>query len=297
MSKYRIRIFSSFSSCDANKLNYENVCQSYIMENYGPENDKEIYITTGEDYTHVIIMNTAMPALNPRISKENVIGLAFEPPSFLGITQPFVEYAQKYIGKYYIGSSDGLPGPFVAGYGYMWHNTPPPIESLIPLASRPNIMSIMISEKTNAPGHSYRHQLVNQIFQHNLPVDLYGRGCRFYNNRRGVDDRLKGEFNEDNVMYTSYQFHICIENFETEYYMSEKITNPLVHGTVPIYLGARQIEKKFPESAIVLSGDLSRDLVLIAQILMNPGAYRKDICQERVRSEVNLLRNLDEVFF
>ena len=38
-----------------------------------------------------------MPDL--RVSKENVIGLAFEPIPFLDLTIPFIEYAQKHIGK------------------------------------------------------------------------------------------------------------------------------------------------------------------------------------------------------
>lgn len=295
MSKYRIRIFSSFSSESANKTNYETVCQAHLIENYGPEDEKEIYITTGDDYTHAIIMNTAMPQLTTKIPKANVIGLAFEPPQFLGINKQFIEYAKQNIGKYYIGSTYDLPLPFVPGYGYMWHNPPPKLSSLIPLASRPNIISMMISEKLNATGHLYRHQIVNQIFNHNLPIDLYGRGCRLYSNR-GLDNQLKGEFTEDAIMYTSYQFHICIENFQSDYYMSEKITNPLVHGTVPIYLGAENIEKKFPDSTIVLSGDLSKDMALLVQILINPGVYRKEINQEMVRTEVNLLKKLDEVY-
>ena len=296
MSKYRIRIFSSFSSDTTNKINYEKVCQAQFIENYGPDiNKKDIYITTSDDYTHVIIMNTAMPTLKPYMSKECVIGLAFEPPQFLGINKDFIEYAKRNIGKYYIGSVYELPLPFISGYGYMWHNPPPALSSLVPLASRPNIMSMMISEKLNATGHLYRHQIVNQIFQYNLPIDLFGRGCRLYNSK-APDYRLKGEFKEDSVMYTYYQFHICIENYQSDYYMSEKVTNPMVHGTVPIYLGASNIEKKFPDSSIVLSGDLTKDMSLLVQILMNPEAYRKNIDQTMVRTEVNLLKKLDEVF-
>jgi hypothetical protein len=78
MSKYRIRFFSSFCDSDNCKNVYERLCEVDLLDNYGP--DKEIYITTGDDYTHAIIMNTTTPHIIQGIPKENVIGIAFEPP-------------------------------------------------------------------------------------------------------------------------------------------------------------------------------------------------------------------------
>jgi hypothetical protein len=173
-------------------------------------------ITINDDYTHAIIINTAMPVLK-NIPKENVIGLAFEPVQFLGLTQQFIEYAKKYIGKYLIGDRINLPPLFVEHYGYMWHITP-----LTYLPQKKNIMSIMISQKNSAKGHIYRHELVQKILSSNLPIDIYGRGCIYYNAIK--DSRLKGTF-ENNEPYESYQFHICIENFRASHYFSEKITN------------------------------------------------------------------------
>jgi len=80
MSKYRIRIFSSFGESANCKGIYERLCEADLIDNYGPE--KEIYITNDDDYTHVILMNTAMPT-NLKVSKDRVVGLAFEPPVFL----------------------------------------------------------------------------------------------------------------------------------------------------------------------------------------------------------------------
>ena len=102
MSKYRIRFFSSFCDSDNCKNVHERLCQVDLMDNYGP--DKEIYITTGDDYTHAIIMNTVV--INDlKVPKERVVGLAFEPPEFLkrdSNFSHFVEYARSYISKYFI---------------------------------------------------------------------------------------------------------------------------------------------------------------------------------------------------
>lgn len=199
-----IRIFSSFCSSENCKEVYERLCETHNMPNYGP--DKSFYMTTGDDYTYAIVVNTAMPQLKSNIPKSHVIGFAYEPPPFLGLTPQFVEYARKYIGAYYIGEKGNLPEPFVEHYGYMWHITP---LHTVP-STKPNLISIMVSQKGYAPGHQYRHELVQHILRTNLPIDIYGRGCKFYNVN---DARLKGDFDEREP-YESYQFHICIGTFK-----------------------------------------------------------------------------------
>jgi hypothetical protein len=147
----------------------------------------------------------------------------------------------------------------------------------------------MVSQKTEAPGHLYRHELVRAILATDLDIHIYGRGSQFYNG----DSRVKGEFNDDEP-YERYQFHICIENFQTEAYTSEKYTNAVLWGTTPIYWGART--PLFPENTIVLSGDVIKDIILIRDIVNNPAQYKREFNQTVVRSRLNLLKNLDEIF-
>jgi len=87
----KIKIFCPFSSSKNCKEIYEKINFTNEIDFYGK--DKKIYLTSDEDYTHAIIINTIMPTL--KISKENVIGLAFEPIYFLGLNQQFIEYAKK----------------------------------------------------------------------------------------------------------------------------------------------------------------------------------------------------------
>jgi hypothetical protein len=283
MPKYIIRIFSNFCSSTECKQKYESIDEAFLESNYG--NTKDIYITDGDDYTHVIIMNIAMPQLK-KIPKENVIGLASEPPHFLGLQTPFVHYAQKHIGKYFIGQAYGLPAPFIEYQGYMWHT--PPSKSI---PSKPNLMSIMVSQKTQAPGHKYRHELVSRILASNLPIDIMGRGCKFYK----PDPRLKGEFSYLEP-YLSYQFHIAIENFQLNHYYSEKIMDPLFCGTTPVYLGCHNIDQYFPGMVIGLSGDADKDFELLGDILKRPDAYRKPIDMEVIKNTTSLIRNAPKLF-
>uniref|UniRef100_A0A6C0JFT8 Fucosyltransferase C-terminal domain-containing protein n=1 Tax=viral metagenome TaxID=1070528 RepID=A0A6C0JFT8_9ZZZZ len=282
---YRIRIFSSFGKSENCKDIYERLCESHLMENYGP--NKEIYITNNDDFTHVIILNTAMPYIS-HIPKENVIGFAFEPIQFLGLTEEFVRYAQKQIGKYYIGDKADLPYPFVERFSHMWHNAP-----LKHTPVKNKAISMMVSEKNAQSGHKYRHDLISKILETSLPIDIYGRGCRYYEYLG--DERIKGEFGELEP-YESYDFHICIENFETNHYFSEKITNSLMASTTPIYLGCRHIDEYFPDNVIRLSGNVNDDMELLKNIVENPSKYKKKIDLEIIKNRIYLLRNLKTLF-
>jgi hypothetical protein len=283
----RIRFFSSFCDGQVCKSHYETDFESELLDYYGP--DKNIYITNDDDYTHAVIMNTAMPILKADIPKENVIGLAFEPIYFLGITGEFVEYAKQYISRYFIGDKKNLPSPFVEHTAYMWHTVP-----LKVAPSKNKLMSVMISEKSFAPGHKYRHELVTAILQSNLPIDIYGRGCANFQSLNG-DPRLKGEFN-DKEPYESYHFHICIENFKCNEYFSEKIINPLLCSAMPIYFGCNNIKNYFDEEVICLEGDLKRDMDLLMDIVKEPMKHYKRINVEKIKNKTNFLRNISEIF-
>jgi hypothetical protein len=287
--------------------------QTSSMLNYGK--DKQIFFTCDDDYTHVIIVNTAMPVLKD-IPKENVIGLAYEPPFFLGLSMDFIEYAQKYIGKYYIGNTFDLPAPFTESNAYLIHTTP---LSYVPI--KQNIMSIMVSKKSTAPGHKYRHFLVQRILSMKLPIDIYGNGCDCYKNlnindsklsmntnmnmlydksfsfllNNKIDSRIKGNF-VDIEPYESYDFHIGIENFKTSHYFSEKIINPLLCSTTPVYWGCENITSYFPDNVIVLSGNIENDINIIQNILRNPSQYKCNIDADAIQNKMNLLQNLDKVF-
>jgi hypothetical protein len=152
---------------------------------------------------------------------------------------------------------------------------------------------MMVSEKNAQSGHKYRHDLISKILETELPIDIYGRGCRYYEYMG--DERIKGEFTELEP-YESYEFHICIENFETNHYFSEKITNALMTSTTPIYLGCRNINEYFPDNVILLTGNVKDDIELLKNIAENPGKYKKRVSLETVKEKISLLKNIPTLF-
>ena len=278
---------------------YENkLYEINKISNYGI--NKEIFITDEDNYTHVIILNTAMPILKEGIPKKNVIGMAFEPLPFLNLSLSFIEYAQKNISKYFIGDNINLPDPFIEGQSFMWYSpyigtSYQSFEICKGLSIKKKRMSIIISQKRYAPGHKYRHKLVEVILSSNLPIDIYGRGHIYYKNKK--DERIKGEFKQDSLEpYEEYDFHIAIENYQSNHYFSEKIIEPLLCNTTPIYLGCHNIETYFKNQVIFLSGTVEKDIQLIEDILKNPNRYKKEIDTKKVQKTVGLIENIEILF-
>jgi hypothetical protein len=294
MLTFKIKFFSDFCTSEDCKKKFEEMCKSKDIDNYGP--DKEIYITCDEDYTHAIILNKAMPELSfsTTINKNNVIGLACEPLQFLGLTQEFVDYAKKNIRKYFIGDLPSELGePFMEHHGYMWFDHPLPEKIL----KKTKLLSIVFSQKFFAPGHQYRAELVNGIINNNLPIDIYGRGCKLIKPKFQTQHNIKGEF-EDTEPYDDYIFTICIENFSCNQYFSEKIITPIMCETIPIYLGCKNIEQHVKDYYIPLTGDCINDLKLIVNILENPNAYIKNIKskKEEIFENLNLIKQVKNLF-
>jgi len=275
-----IKFFSDFCDSTTCKHNFEKTCDSNNLDFYGL--NKKVFITDKEDYTHAIILNKAMPILN--IPKENVIGLACEPFEFLNINQDFVNYSQKHISKYFIGNKSNLPSLFIEYFGYMWHSNPGK-----EIVIKKKLISIIVSQKQFAPGHIYRHKLVEKIVQLHLPIDIYGRGSNIYNS-----SYVKGEFT-DAEPYEDYLFSVCIENFVNNHYISEKIISPVMFNCMPIYYGCNNINKYFDE-VIILSGDIDNDIKIIISVLNDPYKYYKKTYTTKNKKTVNLLENISEIF-
>ena len=278
----RVKIFSDFCGSKGAKEVYERLCDAENLDFYGK--DKEVWITEDDDYTHAIIMNKAMPVL--KIPKKNVVGLAFEPFEILRITNEFVEYAQQYIGKYFIGDKRGLPEPFIEHFGYMWYSNPKR-----DIVTKTKLMSIVVSEKHWAPGHAYRHTLIEKIIEANLPIDIYGKGSMKYSHK---SNNVKGEFN-DAEPYENYMYSICIENFTSNHYFSEKIMSPLLHNCMPIYLGCKQIHEYF-DDILLLSGNINDDIQLLVEIFKCAGLFYRKTYTEKNINTVSLLNNIHKIF-
>ena len=96
------------------------------------------------------------------------------------------------------------------------------------------LTSIIASAKNEAPGHQLRHMIVEAYGD---SIDKFGGG---YN---PIDDKGKG--------LNDYMFSFAIENFKTQGYFTEKITDCFATGTIPIYWGDPSISGYFLTEGII----------------------------------------------
>ena len=287
----RIKIYSDFCNSETCKQKYETLCNVHKMNNYGP--DKYLNITTGNTYTHAIILNCPIvPDIS--VPPECVLGLAFEPIPYLRLSYNFIDFADKHIGAYYIGyKHPKLTSPlFKEHHGFMWHTDHPPEparETMIKNSN--NVISLIVSNKLQAPGHTYRHKLATFILTNNLPVDIWGNGTAQYNAKFPNKKNIKGPF-KDKEPYEPYSLSICIENHRHPHYFSEKISNCFVCNTTPIYLGCTQIETYFPNQVIHLTSNLEEDCAFLTEISKNPSNYIREIKPKENDDVLNLMKNL-----
>jgi len=287
----RIKIYSDFCTSETCKQKYETLCKVHEMNNYGA--DKYLNITTGNTYTHAILLNCPIvPDIS--VPPECVLGLAFEPIPYLRLSYDFIGFADKHVGTYYIGHKHpNLTNPlFKEHHGFMWHTDHPPEparETMI--KNSKNVISLIISKKLQAPGHVYRHKLAIFILTNNLPVDIWGNGTAKYSEKFPNKKNIKGPF-KDKEPYEPYSLSICIENHRHPHYFSEKISNCFVCNTTPIYLGCTQIEPYFPNQVVHLSGNLQEDSALLMEISKNPSNYIREIKPKENDNVLNLMKNL-----
>jgi len=108
-----------------------------------------------------------------------------------------------------------------------------------PAISKTKLVSIIASTLNDLPGHKKRNLFVSQILTSfpELVPNSFGRG------RIQIDSKEEGL---DEFMYS-----LAVENSVEEGYFTEKIIDCFLRDTVPIYYGAPDIEKFFPEKSVI----------------------------------------------
>jgi GR25 family glycosyltransferase involved in LPS biosynthesis/tetratricopeptide (TPR) repeat protein len=268
--------------------------------------ENKVVLTRQDNYTHAIIINTCTPILKSKMKRENVIGLSHEPYDILfyrGNKETFISYAQAHIGKYFIGDKRDLPSPFLEGQTFLVHNKPPPTV----LKKKSKFCSFVVSKNKSLGGNRYRHELVKAIIETTeLPIDIYGYSCEEYSNVYKGDARVKHalEWKPDipfgTEPFEDYRFNICIENTASNHYFSEKIVNPLIYNTIPVYLGCKNIDDYLSKDThcIKLKGNVQDDIEILTDLFKNQDYFASSLSidTEDILKRNNLFYNLDKLF-
>ncbi|WP_258101573.1 glycosyltransferase family 10 domain-containing protein [Marinoscillum pacificum] len=111
------------------------------------------------------------------------------------------------------------------------------LKELKPKEDPPNLVSMITSNANWMAGHDLRNAIVKRQQCGELRFDLFGRG---YN---PIEDKFDALF--------PYRYSIVVENSFCPNYWTEKIADCLLSWTVPVYMGATNIDQFFPEGSFI----------------------------------------------
>lgn len=123
-------------------------------------------------------------------------------------------------------------------------------------------ISFICGEKNDSKeGYKLRKELSEYLNYNNLNVDVYGRHFDL--------DPTKNVYGPLQLKYNgllNYEFSICIENSYEKGYISEKLYDCFMCGTVPIYCGSPNILDIFTEKNLIKVNDLEECISVIKKI-------------------------------
>jgi hypothetical protein len=132
----------------------------------------------------------------------------------------------------------------------------------LPIPKKGKGISIITSSKKMMPGHNKRMKLVKVLRQNfGNYIDFYGKDTN------PIDDKA--------LAILPYKFHICIENSFIDDYWTEKLADPILGYSIPIYIGCTNIKKYFHEdfSYQFKITEVVEICELIENICKNPDLY------------------------
>lgn len=146
---------------------------------------------------------------------------------------------------------------------------PQPLKDVIePYWSKPDRLNRIVVINGNHIPRSLRSELYSKrieamaaLAKHGV-VDLYGRGwdkwwshhsmwLPYWLNYRTLISIYRGACESKYEVLSQYRFSLCFENMSMEGYVTEKIFDCLYAGTIPIYLGAKDIRQLIPPNAYI----------------------------------------------
>lgn len=126
---------------------------------------------------------------------------------------------------------------------------------------KPKKLSWVCSDESTIRGHRYRLQFLERLKEH-LDFDHFGRGYR------PIADKWDA--------LAPYRYSIAFENFRSDYYFTEKLTDCFVAETMPIYYGSETITQFFPVESLIILDPEDPDIFKIIEDVSKSNRWQKN---------------------
>uniref|UniRef100_A0A914WZF1 Fucosyltransferase n=1 Tax=Plectus sambesii TaxID=2011161 RepID=A0A914WZF1_9BILA len=244
----------------------------YGNGNYQPEVPAWCKFTNDKsriNEAHAVVVHTAGSDLQvetfpfSRPLNQTWIMFSLEPPSYWP-----VERAYGALNR--IGINRTMTYRFDSDYPSPYAFAVPGSEPKVDMSKKTKLVAWMVS---NCNSKSGREQLSSEL-QKYVKVDVYG-GC-------GQLSCPKDDTQEENCykkLATQYKFYLSFENSLCRGYMTEKFSNPLKHGMVPVVFGGGNYSDLLPHSKIFINAKAYPSMKELAEYLLyldkNATAYEE----------------------
>jgi hypothetical protein len=114
-----------------------------------------------------------------------------------------------------------------------------------------DILAVISANHTN----SFRNKFIDELQQRGFSVDF---GGSYKNN---IGGQISGNWHTSEIqeVQNKYKLVLALENSKQDYYITEKIINPLRAGTIPVYYGSENIDKLINKKRIVIIDENNLD--------------------------------------
>lgn len=145
-------------------------------------------------------------------------------------------------------------------FEYVYPGSNMPWLEKMEIANKTKLVSMILSNKKTTEGHILRHK-ISEKYQDK--IDKYGHGVG-----KQIEKKEQG--------MVDYMFSFCIENAKYDLYFTEKITDAISCGTIPIYWGSREIGTVFNEKGIIFLDDMKELEILNESLYEEMLPYAKE---------------------
>ena len=187
-----------------------------------------------EECDYLVVLDYPGKDVNVRVNPDNIIHLSLEPCNEYSKYRHYANKKSKHVYSHLvkpnsIQSHGALPWHIDKDYDYLKALKPSSLE-------KEDVITWVTSNQRGSIGHQKRMAFFDAI-EHLPYMRMYGRGIKPIDSKWDVLQNSK--------------YAIAYENFDIDYYWTEKISDCFLTYTVPIYVGSKSISQYFPEGSYI----------------------------------------------
>jgi hypothetical protein len=214
-----------------------------------------------DECDYLIILDYPKEDFSIIVNSDNIIHLCLEPPNEIS---KYRQYANKNV-KWIFNQLDIKKNNILSHGALPWH-IDKDFDFLNSLKAnnlkKENSIVWITSNQRSSKGHNLRMDFLENIKI--LPfVNLYGRGIN------PIDDKWD--------VLSKSKYAIAYENFQSDYYWTEKIIDCFLSYTMPLYFGCNKIETFFPENSFIQIDPKDKHIKLFLKEIVKSNRWEENL--------------------